>query len=147
MNTELMFSSKTDEWETPQWLFDELNKEFKFELDVCCNEYNCKCEIGYMKSETDQGGLSKKWFGSCWMNPPYGRTIGEWVKKAYEEAQKGCTVVCLLPARTDTRWFHGYCLKGEVRFLKGRLLFKKDGKDPNRSERAPFPSMIVIFKA
>jgi phage N-6-adenine-methyltransferase len=89
MNTELMFSSKTDEWETPQDLFDKLNTEFKFDLDVCCNEYNCKCEIGYMKSEEDQGGLSKKWFGSCWMNPPYGRKIGEWVKKAYEESRGG----------------------------------------------------------
>jgi phage N-6-adenine-methyltransferase len=135
-----MFSSKTDEWETPQWLFDELNKEFNFKLDVACNYYNCKCEIGYMKNENDQGGLSRKWFGSCWMNPPYGKEIGKWVKKAYEESQKGCTVVCLLPARTDTRWFHDYCTKGEIRFIKGRLKF--GGCKYN----APFPNMIVIFR-
>ena len=146
MNTELMFSSKTDEWETPQNLFDELNKEFKFELDVCADFENHKCNYYFDKAKN---GLSADWWGRCWMNPPYGREIGKWVKKAYEEVQGDAAgvCVCLLPSRTDTKWFHDYCLKGEIRFLKGRLLFKKDGRDPSRSERAPFPSMIVIFRS
>lgn len=139
MNTEVMFSSKSDEWETPQWLFDELNKEYQFDLDVCAKPENAKCDCYYLP---EQNGLKRDWHSfasACWMNPPYGRQIGEWVKKAYEEYQKGCTVVCLLPARTDTRWFHEYCTKGEIRFLKGRLKF---GGSKNS---APFPSMIVVF--
>jgi phage N-6-adenine-methyltransferase len=140
MNTKVMFSSKTDEWETPQELFDELNKEFQFDLDVCATNMNTKCAVWYDK-ESD--GLSRNWHytGKCWMNPPYGRQIGKWVKKAYEESQKGCTVVCLLPARTDTKWFHEYIYgKAEIRFIKGRLKF---GGSKNS---APFPSMIVIFR-
>ena len=139
MNTDVMFSSKTDEWETPQDLFDELDKEFNFVLDVCATSQNTKC-VCYLNKELD--GLKQNWaeFGSCWMNPPYGREIGKWVKKAYEESQRGATVVCLLPARTDTRWFHEYCTKGEIRFIKGRLKF---GGCKNS---APFPSMIVIFR-
>jgi phage N-6-adenine-methyltransferase len=140
MNTEVMFSSKTDEWETPQNLFEDLNKEFGFTLDVCATTENTKCFYFFNKSTN---GLSIDWFSwgeVCWMNPPYGREIGKWVKKAYEENQKGATVVCLLPARTDTKWFHEYCTKGEIRFLKGRLKF---GGCKNS---APFPSMIVIFR-
>ncbi|MGD7664880.1 DNA N-6-adenine-methyltransferase [Brevibacillus laterosporus] len=75
----------------------------------------------------------------CWMNPPYGKEIGKWVKKAFEEASKGATVVCLLPARTDTKWWHEYCMKGEIRLVKGRLKFG----DSNNS--APFPSAVIIF--
>jgi len=141
MNTRVMFSSKTDEWETPQDLFDELNKEFQFDLDVCANQQNTKCANWYGKSID---GLTQNWHvwnKPCWMNPPYGREIGKWVKKAYEESQKGCTVVCLLPARTDTKWFHEYIYgKTEIRFIKGRLKF---GGSKNS---APFPSMIVIFR-
>lgn len=137
MNTAVMFSSKTDEWETPQALFDQLNDEFNFTLDVCALPENAKCEA-YFTPEQD--GLKQEWTGVCWMNPPYGREIGKWVKKAYTEAQKGITVVCLLPSRTDTRWWHEYCMKGEVRFIKGRLKF---GKSNNS---APFPSAIVIFR-
>jgi len=133
------FSSKSDEWETPQWLFDELDAEFEFVLDPCCTIDNKKCNLFYSK---DRSGLVKRWhpFGPVFMNPPYGREIGKWVKKAYEESQKGCTVVCLLPGRTDTKWFHDYCLKGEIRFLKGRLKFG------NAKYSAPFPSIIVIFR-
>lgn len=134
-----MFSSKTDEWETPQWLFDELNKEFNFTTDVCANEQNKKCRYYFNKSND---GLSIAWTGTCWMNPPYGRNIGKWVKKAYSEFKRGVPcVVCLLPARTDTRWFHDYILdKAEIRYIKGRLKFG------NSKNSAPFPSMIVIFK-
>lgn len=135
------FSSQTDEWETPQWLFDELNKEFNFKLDVCALPYNAKCEY-YFTPETD--GLSQFWYpygGSCWMNPPYGREIGKWIEKAYQTAQQGHTVVCLVPARTDTKWWHEYCMKGEIRFLRGRLKFG------NSKNSAPFPSAIVIFRS
>lgn len=134
------YSSKSDEWETPQELFDELDKEFDFKLDPCCTPYNKKCKYFYTK---DRDGLSHRWnpFGPVFVNPPYGKAIGKWVKKAYEESQKGCTVVCLLPARTDTKWFHDYCVKGEVRFLKGRLKFV------NAKSSAPFPSMVVIFRS
>jgi len=138
MNTKVMFSSKKTEWETPRALFDELNREFGFTLDVCALPENAKCDL-FFTPKTD--GLSQSWKGHmCWMNPPYGREIGKWVKKAYEESQRGATVVCLLPARTDTRWFHEYCTKGEIRFIKGRLKF---GGCKNS---APFPSMIVIFR-
>ena len=132
-----MFSSKTDDWETPQDLFDKLDQEFEFNLDVCATRDNRKCRNFYAK-ELD--GLKQDWSGVCWMNPPYGREIGKWVQKAYEESLKGSTVVCLLPSRTDTKWWHGYCMKGEVRFIKGRLKFG------NSKNSAPFPSAIVIFR-
>jgi phage N-6-adenine-methyltransferase len=137
MNTDVMFSSKTDDWETPQDLFDKLDQEFEFNLDVCATQDNRKCRNFYTK-ELD--GLKQDWHGVCWMNPPYGREIGKWVQKAYEESLKGSTVVCLLPSRTDTRWWHDYCMKGEVRFIKGRLKFG------NSKNSAPFPSAIVIFR-
>jgi phage N-6-adenine-methyltransferase len=128
------FMSKTDLWATPRDVFDKLHTEFNFELDVCASPENAKCPRFYTK-EID--GLSQQWASRNWMNPPYGRVITEWVKKASENP----LTVCLLPARTDTRWFHNYILgKAEIRFLKGRLKFG-DGKSP-----APFPSMIVIFK-
>jgi phage N-6-adenine-methyltransferase len=140
MNTEVMFSSKSDEWETPQDLFDNLNSELNFTLDVSANAQNTKCEV-YIDKELD--GLKINWTSVCWMNPPYGKQIGKWVEKAYNQVKSEMAkiVVCLLPARTDTRWFHNYILnKAEIRFIKGRLKF---GGSKNS---APFPSMIVIFK-
>ncbi|MED4883057.1 DNA N-6-adenine-methyltransferase [Bacillus smithii] len=131
-----LFTSKTDMWSTPQDFFDKLNKEFNFEIDVCATAENAKCKKYYSPEED---GLQQEWKGVCWMNPPYGRQIGKWVKKAYESSLKGATVVCLLPARTDTKWWHEYCMKGEIRFVKGRLKFG-DGKNS-----APFPSVVVIF--
>ena len=118
MNKEVMFSSKTDLWGTPQDLFDELDAEFHFDLDVCALPENAKCERYYTP---EQDGLVQEWEGVCWCNPPYGRQIGKWVKKASE---CGETVVMLVPARTDTKWFHDYIYgKAEVRFLRGRLHF------------------------
>lgn len=131
-----LFTSQTDLWATPQDFFDKLNKEFKFELDVCAIEENAKCEK-YFTPEVD--GLKQEWNGTVWMNPPYGRSIGTWMKKAYESSLEGATVVCLIPARTDTKWWHEYCMKGEVRFIKGRLKFS------NSKNSAPFPSAVVIF--
>lgn len=130
-----MFSSNTDLWSTPQDIFDELNSEFNLDLDVCANSDNFKC-FKYF-AEVDNG-LEQNWDGHrCWCNPPYGREIRKWVKKASESD----FCVMLLPARTDTRWFHDYIYgKAEIRFIKGRLKF---GDSKNS---APFPSMIVIFK-
>ena len=128
------FSSKTDLWETPNVFFKELDREFHFSLDVCATKENTKCERFYTPEDD---GLNQEWEGVCWMNPPYGRQIGKWVKKA---AESHCRVVCLLPARTDTAWWHDYCIKeGVIRFIRGRLKFG------NAKNNAPFPSAIVIF--
>lgn len=139
MNTELMFSSKTDLWETPQDLFDKLNNEFQFTLDVCATPENAKCDKFYTE---EQDGLKHPWKGTVWCNPPYGRGIGQWVRRALFASVSGSTVVMLLPARTDTKWFHDYIYKRnnvEIRFIRGRLKF---GGSKNS---APFPSMVVVF--
>lgn len=140
MNKDLMFSSKTDIWETPKDLFDTLNKEFNFTLDVCALPENAKCEKYYTP---ENNGLSQNWDGIIWCNPPYGRQIGSWVRRALFASVAGNTVVMLLPARTDTRWFHEYIYNREnveIRFLKGRLRFG------NAKNSAPFPSMVVVFR-
>ena len=135
MNREAMFSSKTDLWETPQDFFDKLNEEFNFQTDVCALPENAKCKHFYTP---EQDGLVQEWNGSCWCNPPYGRQIGKWVRKASESK---ATTVMLIPARTDTAWFHDYIYgKAEVRFVRGRLKF---GEAKNS---APFPSMVVVFR-
>ena len=139
MNTEVMFSSKTDMWATPQVFFDQLNEEFHFTVDVCAIPENAKCEKFFTP---EINGLKQEWEGVCWCNPPYGREIGKWVEKAYIASTWGATVVMLLPARTDTKWFHEYIYnKSEIRFVKGRLKFG------NSKTAAPFPSMVVIFKS
>lgn len=132
-----MFSSATDEWKTPQDLYNRLDAIYHFELDAAATEENAKCRKYYAKEDN---GLIQPWNGVVWCNPPYGREIPKWVRKGYEEAQKpGTTVVMLLPARTDTAWFHDYCKKGDVTFLRGRLKFS------GNKWNAPFPSMIVKF--
>lgn len=144
------FSSKSEDWETPQDLFDRYNQQFNFTLDVAASKVNTKCAKFFTKEDN---GLVQDWYKDvCWMNPPYGRTIGMWIKKAYQESCKGATVVCLIPSRTDTRWWHDYCMKGEITFIKGRLKFinrslpsYKESGDFKLSP-APFPSAIVIFR-
>lgn len=137
MNSGVFYSSKTDMWATPQDFFDALDAEFHFTLDACAVKENAKCEAYYTP---EQDGLDQPWTGRVWCNPPYGRNVGQWVKKAHDTASGGGFVVMLLPARTDTRWFHDYIYgKTEVRFIKGRLKF---GSCQNA---APFPSMVVIF--
>lgn len=132
------FSSKTDLWGTPQDLFDKLNAIHNFTLDVCATPENAKC-ARFFTPEDD--GLKQDWKDNiCWMNPPYGRKIGKWVEKAYESSLQGATVVCLLPSRTDTKWWHEYCMQGKIEFIRGRLKF---GESKNS---APFPSAIVIFR-
>ena len=135
-----MFSSKTDLWATPNDFFDKLNDEFRFTLDPCSTHENAKC---YKHFTEEENGLLQDWGNEVvFCNPPYGRQIKDWVKKSYEESQKGnTTVVMLIPARTDTIYFHEYIYhKAEIRFIKGRLKFG------NAKNSAPFPSMVVIFE-
>ena len=134
------YSSKTNEWSTPQDFFDELDKEFNFTLDPCATSENAKCNK-YFTVEDD--GLKRDWSKDIvFMNPPYGRDIKYWIKKAYEESLKGATVVCLIPSRTDTAYWHNYIFgkADDIRFIKGRLKFG-GSKNP-----APFPSAIIIYK-
>lgn len=133
------FSSETDDWATPAAFFDRLNSEFNFTLDPCANEDNAKCDR-YFTKEDD--GLSRDWSGeTVFMNPPYGRAIADWIRKAYEESRAGTTVVALIPSRTDTRYWHEYVMKAtEIRFVKGRLKFG-DGRNS-----APFPSAVVVWR-
>lgn len=148
MNTDVMFSSASAEWETPQDLFDELNNEFHFGIDLAATKENTKCPVYF---DMSMDALSFPWpIGeTCWLNPPYGRGVGRWVEKAYKDSINGTTIVCLLPARTDTRWFHDYVWDEtlnrsrdnvELRLLKGRLKFG------GATNSAPFPSMIVVFR-
>ena len=125
-----------DLWATPQDFFVRLNQEFGFEIDVCANDENAKC-ARYFTKEID--GLSQEWTGVCWMNPPYGRGISAWMRKAYESSLEGATVVCLIPARIDTSWWHEYAMKGEVRYVRGRLKFG------GHKNSAPFPCAVVVF--
>jgi phage N-6-adenine-methyltransferase len=142
MSMDVHYSSKSEIWETPQEFFDKLHAEHGFTLDVCATPENAKCPVFFTK---DEDGLSKIWSGYtgiktvCWMNPPYGRGIGKWVQKAYEVGKLGTKVVCLLPARTDTKWWHEYCLKGQIQFIRGRLKFS------GNKWNAPFPNAVVIF--
>jgi phage N-6-adenine-methyltransferase len=130
----VLYSSESEVWETPQDLFNRLNDEFHFDIDVCATPENAKCSKFF--SPLDDG-LSHDWQGVCWMNPPYGKKIGAWMKKAMEAKT---TVVCLVPSRTDTKWWHDYAMKAdEIRFIKGRLKFG------NSKNSAPFPSAIIIF--
>lgn len=136
MINKILYSSNSEEWETPQDLFDKLNKEFYFTMDVAASHDNTKCPFYFTK---ERDGLKHEWRGVVWCNPPYGRGIGKWVKKCSE--YRGLSVM-LIPARTDTKWFHDYIYhnpRAEIRFLKGRLHFN------NSKNAAPFPSMVVVF--
>lgn len=130
------FTSNSAEWATPEALFQELDDVFHFDLDACASPANAKCAHYFTK---DDDALRQPWRGTVWMNPPYGREIGAFMRKAHEESMRGATVVCLVPARTDTAWWHRYARRGHIIFLRGRLKFG------NASSCAPFPSAIVIF--
>ena len=133
------FTSNTNEWSTPSELYKRLNREFNFTLDPCCTKENAKCERHYTIAED---GLQQNWKDDIvFMNPPYGREIGRWIEKAYKESLRGAIVVCLIPARTDTKYWHEYIFgKAEVRFIRGRIKFG------NGNNSAPFPSAIIIYK-
>jgi site-specific DNA-methyltransferase (adenine-specific) len=132
-----LFTSNTPEWPTPKFFFTELNKEFNFTLDPCATKENAKCKKFFTKEDD---GLAQSWDDEIvFCNPPYGRQIKDWVRKA--NLARGGVVVLLIPARTDTSYFHDYIYnQSEIRFIRGRLKFG-DGKNP-----APFPSMLAIFK-
>jgi phage N-6-adenine-methyltransferase len=132
-----MKSSLTDEWATPDSFFSPFDAEFGFTLDACALPENTKCARFF---SPDDDGLSHPWTGVVWMNPPYGRSIGRWMQKAWESSCEGATVVCLVPSRTDSAWWHDYAMKGEVRFVRGRIRFS------GSSDNAPFPSAVVVFR-
>ena len=137
MLTKGLMSSNTDEWATPPQLFEVFNEKYHFTLDVCANADNHKCPRYFDKSIN---GLDQDWTKDiCWLNPPYGRTIGQWVKKASITASGGGVVVALLPARTDTKWWRYVMTATEIIFLDGRVKFG------NSKNSAPFPSVIVIW--
>ena len=132
------YSSKNNLWSTPQDFFDKYNKIHKFTLDACASRENFKCDNYYT---IEDNSLTKIWHGTVWMNPPYGRKIGLWLKKAYDSSLQGAKVVCLIPSRTDTKWWHEYAMNGEIEFIKGRLKFG------GAKHNAPFPSVVVVFNA
>lgn len=139
MNAGLMSSDRQD-WETPQSFFNLVDAEFGFTLDAAASAANAKCEAHF--TERDDA-LTQEWTGSVWCNPPYGRGIDRWVQKGFESAQDGALVVMLIPARTDTRYWHEYVMRAsEIRLLRGRLVF---GTGEARAN-APFPSALVIFR-
>lgn len=137
----------THVWSTPRGLYDALDEEFGFTLDAACDDDNCKCRYGWTEKED---GLVQPWFDAMvswgvnphvWCNPPYGRGIGDWIRKGYKESQKGAVVVMLVFARTDTAWFHDWGMKAdEIRFIRGRLKFG------NATNSAPAPSMLLVFR-
>jgi phage N-6-adenine-methyltransferase len=130
MESNVHFSSQSEDWPTPVAYFRRLSRLFNLTLDPSASPSNAKC-AAYFTAETD--GLLQSWQtqGAVFMNPPYGRTIGRWVKKAYEESQRGTPVVCLLPARPDTAWWNDYCTKGIIRFVRGRLNSGTPGTAPH----------------
>lgn len=140
MLNDSLYSSDKMDWGTPIFLFKKLNNYFNFTLDPCCSNENKKCEKYYT---IEQDGLNQNWSNEIvFMNPPYGREMKNWIKKAYLESLKGATVVCLVPSRTDTKWFHDYVYgKSDIVFLNKRLQF--EGSD----NKAPFPSMLIIYNS
>lgn len=132
------FATNSIEWATPDSVFAPLAKEFEFTCDVAATKDNAKCATFFSK---DNNGLQQQWTGVCWMNPPYGREVKEWVKKAHESAASGAIVVALLPAKTNTNWWHDYVMKYEVRFLRGRPKFN------GAKHGLPFPLAIVVFQS
>lgn len=131
--------SRKNEWNTPAWLFNELNDEFDFTLDVAASRANAKCARFISRYED---ALTQEWVGSCWLNPPHERDLSAWIIKASETAQRGNTVVCLLPVRSDTAWWHAYVQPfSEVRFVRGRLRYRGD-----RGPVLPLPSAVVVFR-
>jgi len=139
-NISACLMSNSNEWATPKDFFKKLDDEFNFTLDPCCTHENAKCEKHYTMEDN---GLIQDWSGErVFVNPPYGREIKDWVEKAYNESRKPNTlVVMLIPARTDTKYFHKYIYHKatDIRFIEGRLHFNES------KGSAPFPSMVVVF--
>lgn len=136
-----LMSSNTDQWATPKYLFKEYNQVYNFTLDACASDWNHKVDNYYTEADN---GLEQPWTGIVWCNPPYGRQIKDWIRKGWESAQQGATVVMLIPARTDTAYWHDYVMRGEISFLRGRIKFIRP--DGTEGDAAPFPSAVVVFK-
>jgi len=128
--------AQCSDWETPHGLFADLDAEFHFTLDVCAAQETAKCARYYTRADD---GLTQPWTGICWMNPPYGKGVDRWIRKAYESSLQGATVVCLVKSTTDTAWWHTYTPHAEVRFTR-RLTFQ------GARHRAPFATCLVIFR-
>lgn len=146
MMNEVHFSSVDQTWCTPSEFYKMLDEEFDFELDPSCTEKTAKCER-FFTPETD--GLSQSWEvhngRAVFCNPPYGKELKKWVKKAFEESKKGVTIVLLIPSRTDTSYFHDYIYgRTEIRFIRGRLKFEDENGNASRNS-APFPSLVAIY--
>ena len=147
--TDTFKTSNDDTWTTPVDFFNKLNKEFNFSLDAAALKSSALCDNWFGPDHDDpnlRDAFPMNWASftptkTVWLNPPYGRTIKDWVNKAnYEATNRKITIVCLVPARTDTSWWHSYCIQHEIRFIKGRLKF---GSQKNS---APFPSAVVIMR-
>lgn len=138
-----VFSSNVDAWSTPESLMKVLRERWTFDLDPCCLPSSAKAPSYFTP---DDDGLAQRWWGTVFMNPPYGRTIAAWVAKAAKEASHGATVVCLIPARTDTAYWHDYVMTQatEVHLIRGRLHF--GGDHERTAHNAPFPSAVVVFE-
>lgn len=145
MNSALMFSSKKQDWETPSKFFDEINSKYHFSFDLAANIQNAKCQKFYTPLDDSLNQDWEKIKGNMFLNPPYGRDLKKWVKKAAETSlEPNQFLVMLIPARTDTSYWHDYIFgKAEIEFLRGRLMFEADGVP---GDRAPFPSALVIYK-
>ncbi|MCG8442666.1 MAG: phage N-6-adenine-methyltransferase [Caulobacterales bacterium] len=140
-----LFSSRRDDWETPQDFFNRLDAVFHFELDAAATAANAKCARFFSPAED---GLAQDWrpHRRVWLNPPYGRGVERWMRKAYQESLRGCLVACLVPARTDTRWWHAW-VKGKARvtFVRRRLRFSRPGARSPAASSAVFPSAVVVY--
>jgi len=143
-NAEQLYSSNSNEWYTPSYIFDPLDDEFEFELDACATEDSAKCDAYFTKKDN---ALLKDWSAAAnivWVNPPYGRGIGKWIEKAYKESLKGCTVIVLTYVRSDTKWWHDWALKAsEIRMIKGRIHFMRG--DLKTTNASPAPSCVLVF--
>lgn len=141
--SEAFYSRRSEDWETPAELFDGFNQEFHFSLDPCATVFNAKCKTFFTKK---QNGLLQDWSSHrVFLNPPYGKDIAKWMEKARAEAPRGALVICLVHARTDTKWWHSHVqgIADEIRFLKGRVKFTRPGR---AASPAPFPSAVVIYR-
>jgi site-specific DNA-methyltransferase (adenine-specific) len=149
---EVHYSSASNEWQTPPEFFKKYDDKYHFELDAAATDENALCKKYFTEKDN---ALVQDWsmYKTVWMNPPYGRILGKFVKKAYEESLKGVTVVCLVPSRTCTTYWHNYCMKGDIYLIKGRLKFVNRALPSWRADGnfkrtpAPFPSAVIIFNA
>lgn len=141
-----MWSSEDPKWRTPPYIFEFYDNIYKFNLDAAASKQNAKCRQFLTQKDNS---LDTNWCKKgrvIWLNPPYSRQMGAWIEKAYKESQKGCTVACLIYARTDTRWWHDYVMKAwKIHFIKGRIKFLTSKKG-QKSAAAPAPSCLVVFK-